>query len=71
MSLTADEAGAVRHTLDEVKLTYYLQTHVQPFAGELIIKQFGHGQSNPTYLLECGHSYRCVLRKQPPEVIKS
>ena len=65
MSLTVDEAGDVRHPLDEVRLADYVRTHVQSFAGPLIVKQFGHGQSNPTYLLQCGPSFRCVLRKQP------
>lgn len=36
---------------------------------ELIVLQFGHGQSNPTFLLEV-HSgsviKRYVLRKKPP-----
>ena len=65
MSLTSDEAGTVRHALDEATLAAYLRAHVQPFEGELSVKQFGHGQSNPTYLLDCGQAYRCVLRKQP------
>merc|ERR1712243_453307 len=33
--------------------------------GELKVKQFQHGQSNPTYLIQLqGHKY--VLRKKPP-----
>ena len=68
MSATLDEAGTVRHALNEVSLLAYLQQHVRPFAGELRVRQFSHGQSNPTYLLECGMGheggYRCVLRKK-------
>ena len=35
-------------------------------AAPLEIKQFGHGQSNPTYLLNFGNERPLVLRKQPP-----
>lgn len=35
------------------------------FAGSLLIRQFSHGQSNPTYYVEYGDR-RLVLRKKPP-----
>ena len=36
-----------------------------PSAGQLTVRQFQHGQSNPTYLLQLG-SVSYVLRKKPP-----
>jgi len=69
MASTLEEAGSVRHALDEMRLAEYLRTYVRPFAGVLVLRQFSHGQSNPTYLCECGlgvaGGFRVVLRKQP------
>jgi acyl-CoA dehydrogenase family protein 10 len=65
MSSTSDMAGDVRHALDVERLAAYLRSHVRPFDGELRVRQFAHGQSNPTYLLTCGREFECVLRKQP------
>lgn len=61
------ELTAVReaHQFDEPALHAYLQTNVRGYQGELSVKQFEGGQSNPTYLLEAGQT-RYVLRKQPP-----
>ena len=42
------DAGDVRHALDEDRLAAYLREHVQPFDGTLTLRQFSHGQSNPT-----------------------
>ncbi|MCG6911521.1 MAG: phosphotransferase [Deltaproteobacteria bacterium] len=55
------------HRLDEERLANYLKAHLDNFSGSLNVRQFGYGQSNPTYLLEdleSGKSY--VLRKKPP-----
>eukprot|EP00879_Flechtneria_rotunda_P006563 GHRR01006896.1.p1 GENE.GHRR01006896.1~~GHRR01006896.1.p1 ORF type:complete len:258 (+),score=58.68 GHRR01006896.1:2484-3257(+) len=57
------------HRLDSSKLLSYLRSvlpELSGFSGPLLIKQFQHGQSNPTYLLEMGSQQRLVLRKQPP-----
>jgi acyl-CoA dehydrogenase len=60
------------HRLDEERLLSYLQTHVKGFLpppASLQVTQFGHGQSNPTYLLQVelhGAVQRYVLRKKPP-----
>ena len=62
---TLDEAGPVRHQLDLQSLSSYLRSHLKPFEGALTARQFSHGQSNPTYLLDCGAAFQCVLRKQP------
>lgn len=61
------ELTAVReaHLFDEAALHTYLLKHVRGYQGELTVRQFEGGQSNPTYLLEAGNT-RYVLRKQPP-----
>ncbi|CAI5952023.1 unnamed protein product [Closterium sp. NIES-65] len=66
---------APQHRLDEVAVLSYLKQHVRNVpanADALKISQFGHGQSNPTYLLEVSSAHhgsqpaRFVLRKKPP-----
>lgn len=55
------------HRFDEAVLADYLKEHLDGFSGKLAVRQFGYGQSNPTYLLsdiETGRNY--VLRKKPP-----
>lgn len=61
------ELTAVRdgHQFDEAVLHRYLQQHVAGYAGNLTVRQFEGGQSNPTFQLEAGGK-RYVLRKQPP-----
>ncbi|CAL8464134.1 g3669 [Coccomyxa elongata] len=63
-------AGA--HALPEAQLLKYLTTAIEgfPAVSSLDIKQFKHGQSNPTYLLQAGGS-RYVLRKKPPGQVLS
>lgn len=53
----------VRAALDEAALRAYLEPRL-PGLGELEVRQFEGGQSNPTYLLESGDR-RWVLRKKP------
>lgn len=59
-------------SFDEQALLSYLQTVVQGFPpppSTIRVFQFGHGQSNPTFLLEVEHNgtTNCyVLRKKPP-----
>lgn len=52
------------HRFDEGKLAAYLAGRLDG-GGDLRIKQFQGGQSNPTFLLEMG-GRRYVLRKKPP-----
>jgi acyl-CoA dehydrogenase len=60
--------------LPEAPLLAYLHAHLPSFPPAPLthfrIRQFGHGQSNPTYLLEArsGHDANAfyVLRKKPP-----
>jgi aminoglycoside phosphotransferase (APT) family kinase protein len=53
------------HRIDEKILTEYLQQHLAEFSGEVTIRQFAFGQSNPTYLLSTEDG-EYVLRKKPP-----
>src|ERR1700739_675189 len=53
------------HRFDEAALARYLGGRLPGFAGQLQIRQFQGGQSNPTYHLRtAGGDY--VLRKKPP-----
>ena len=60
---TTATQGALR--INEVKLTKYLKGVIKGFAGEIKVRQFPIGQSNPTYQLIAG-SKKYVLRKKPP-----
>ena len=53
------------HQFDQDALREYMSEHVVGFAGDLTVRQFEGGQSNPTFLLE-GDGQRYVMRKQPP-----
>ncbi|MET0443785.1 MAG: phosphotransferase family protein [Pseudorhodoplanes sp.] len=52
-------------SIDVVRLTDYMRSHIKGFEGPLTLRQFRGGQSNPTYLLETS-SRRYVLRRKPP-----
>lgn len=58
------ELTAVRDTFDEAALHAYLREAVDGYEGELTVRQFEGGQSNPTFQLSAGDT-RYVLRKQP------
>lgn len=53
------------HRLDEAALARYLSRHLPGFDGEVQIRQFQGGQSNPTYHLATPAG-QYVLRKKPP-----
>jgi len=53
------------HVIDEAALATYMQSHVDGFSGDLDVRQFEGGQSNPTYQLTTPDK-KYVLRKQPP-----
>lgn len=53
------------HRFDEAALSDYLSGRLDGFSGNLTVRQFEGGQSNPTYQLVCGDR-RYVLRKKPP-----
>ncbi|KAL2212647.1 acyl-CoA dehydrogenase family member 11 [Sarocladium strictum] len=59
-------AGRVRQPIDEKKLEKYLQENVPEVKTPFELKQFGFGQSNPTYQLTAADGRRFVMRKKPP-----
>ncbi|KAI8248252.1 acyl-CoA dehydrogenase family member 11 [Colletotrichum sp. SAR 10_77] len=59
-------AGRVRHPIDQTALERYIEKNVPEIKTPIDIKQFGFGQSNPTYQLTSATSTRYVLRKKPP-----
>ncbi|KAL1311684.1 hypothetical protein AAFC00_001788 [Neodothiora populina] len=59
-------AGAVRQPIDVKSLEHYIDTNLPEIKTPLDVKQFGYGQSNPTYLLTSATKQRYVLRKKPP-----
>ena len=65
----SENIGNVReaHRFDEERLCTYLKKKLTGFSGALDVRQFGHGQSNPTYLLtDTATKREYVLRKKPP-----
>ncbi|KAK0267498.1 hypothetical protein LTR35_016228 [Friedmanniomyces endolithicus] len=65
-------AGPIRQPIDVGNLERYIQNNVPEIKTPLDVKQFGYGQSNPTYLLtstRTGNKY--VMRKKPPGVLLS
>ncbi len=53
------------HQFDLRDLTNYLKSKIEGVVGSLQVLQMRAGQSNPTYLLQCGQK-QWVLRKKPP-----
>ncbi|KAL4570346.1 hypothetical protein LXL04_025998 [Taraxacum kok-saghyz] len=75
MALNTDELvgkSNSAHQFDKDALFRYCSIHVEGFpvsSSNFCISQFGHGQSNPTYLIELQSGAlvkRYVLRKKPP-----
>ncbi len=59
------------HRFDEAALAAHLRGRLEGFEGDLLVRQFEGGQSNPTYLLGAGDR-SWVLRKKPPgELLRS
>ncbi|MCJ1402464.1 hypothetical protein MMC11_005684 [Xylographa trunciseda] len=59
-------AGPVRQPIDVSCLSGYLEQNILEIKLPISIKQFGFGQSNPTYQLTAADSAKYVLRKKPP-----
>jgi len=53
------------HPFDESALAAYIDAHIEPVRGGLVVEQFQGGQSNPTYRVTAG-ARRYVLRRKPP-----
>jgi aminoglycoside phosphotransferase (APT) family kinase protein len=74
MTDTSSDVTEIRqgHALNIPKLTHYLTSHISSFQGPMTIKQFGHGQSNPTFLItDTATDVQYVMRKRPPGKIMS
>ncbi|KAH9840495.1 Phosphotransferase enzyme family [Teratosphaeria destructans] len=59
-------AGPIRQPIDIKKLEQYIDQTVPEIKTPLDVKQFGYGQSNPTYLLTSPNGSKYVMRKKPP-----
>ncbi|KAL2923003.1 putative acyl-CoA dehydrogenase IBR3 [Bienertia sinuspersici] len=72
--LTVDDSPSSDPPFDVQSLLNYCRSYIHGFpssatSSHFSIRQFGHGQSNPTFLLEVnsdGNLKRYVLRKRPP-----
>ncbi len=67
MSDMLSETTEIReqHRFDLASLQKYMEGNVKGFSGPLTVRQFLHGQSNPTFILS-GAGTRYVMRKKPP-----
>lgn len=63
-------AGEIRTALNVTSLQAWMHDHVPDFRGELEVKQFNGGQSNPTYRLSTPHQQYVLRRKPPGELVK-
>ncbi|KFY79130.1 hypothetical protein V499_01849 [Pseudogymnoascus sp. VKM F-103] len=59
-------AGAIRQPIDIPALERYISQHVPEITIPIDVKQFGFGQSNPTYQLTSTSGRKYVMRKKPP-----
>lgn len=53
------------HRFDENRLATYLSSNLAGFTGDLSLRQYVGGSSNPTFLIESGGN-QWVMRKRPP-----
>ncbi|KAF2119699.1 kinase-like domain-containing protein [Lophiotrema nucula] len=59
-------AGPVRQPIDTASLEKYIDTNVPEIKTPISLKQFGFGQSNPTYQITDSKQGKYVMRKKPP-----
>ncbi|WPH02661.1 putative acyl-coa dehydrogenase ibr3 [Acrodontium crateriforme] len=59
-------AGPIRQPIDLQSLEKFIKQNVPEIETPLEVKQFGYGQSNPTYLLKSPNGNKYVMRKKPP-----
>jgi len=64
-------AGPVRQPIDLSSLERYIDSDVPQIKTPLTLKQFGFGQSNPTYQITDATGAKYVMRKQPPGKLMS
>eukprot|EP00945_MAST-04E_sp_MAST-4E-sp1_P003865 g3865.t1 len=75
MSSAIASTTEIRNKLDTARLQHFLTSNVDGEGDGAFstvgVKEFSHGQSNPTYVITSADSSRYVLRKQPPgELLK-
>lgn len=69
---TEADLGEIRHAVDIDSLTKYLvNASPSDFEAPIVLKQFGYGQSNPSYQITDAKGRKYVLRKQPPGALVS
>ena len=74
MTDTSNDVTEIRkgHAIPKQRLLQYLKQNIAGFQGGLDVKQFGYGQSNPTFLLtDQGSGKQFVMRKRPSGPIVS
>ncbi|KAF1810751.1 APH-domain-containing protein [Eremomyces bilateralis CBS 781.70] len=59
-------AGAVRQPIDIASFEDYVKANVPEIKCPISLKQFGYGQSNPTYQIIDSSGKKYVMRKKPP-----
>ncbi|KAL4798520.1 kinase-like domain-containing protein [Aspergillus venezuelensis] len=59
-------AGELRQPIDIQSLERFIESHVPVIKTPITLKQFGFGQSNPTYQITDRDGARFVMRKKPP-----
>ncbi|KAF2636124.1 aminoglycoside phosphotransferas-like protein [Massarina eburnea CBS 473.64] len=64
-------AGQVRQSIDLASLERYISSNVPEILVPIDVKQFGYGQSNPTYQLTDKKGKKYVMRKKPPGTLLS
>ncbi|TQS38629.1 hypothetical protein Golomagni_00860 [Golovinomyces magnicellulatus] len=64
-------AELLRQPVDIASLEAYISKNVKEIQTPLSLKQFGFGQSNPTYQITASNKSRYVLRKKPPGILVS
>ncbi|KAF2498390.1 APH-domain-containing protein [Lophium mytilinum] len=64
-------AGVVRQPIDVASLERYISANVPEIQVPIDVKQFGYGQSNPTYQLTDKAGRKYVMRKKPPGLLLS
>jgi aminoglycoside phosphotransferase (APT) family kinase protein len=64
-------AGPLRQPIDIARLERYIQSNAPHITSPISVKQFGLGQSNPTYLLTGADGRKAVCRKKPPGALLS
>ncbi|KAG9242968.1 putative acyl-CoA dehydrogenase family member 10 [Calycina marina] len=59
-------AGIVRQPIDLEALMRYISGNIPEIKTPIDLKQFGFGQSNPTYQITASDGRKFVMRKKPP-----